>query len=216
MVDARSDSKKQSDVSTRAKAGKRLGSGRLNYTPSDTEKFEKLTELTQVRGGLYAASEDPPETSEPKAYQYTENDAREFQKLMAFVDRNKGARRSPGQSKPSAAGNSGYSASDNRLFDEMMAFDHQRAAITATPTAREQRPAASAVQYSRQDLQAFAKLLPDELPGEDRRAGDGKRPRSRPDRDVGHIKIVDFDSEHAREKESRRRGNPNIKVRYFD
>lgn len=97
-----------------------------------------------------------------------------------------------------------------------MAFDHHRLATTLKNPARERRPAGNAAQYTRQDLQAFAELVPDGPPGEDRQAGEGKQPQSKPDRDVGLIRIIDFDKELAREKKSRKRGNLNIKIRYFD
>jgi hypothetical protein len=147
---------------------------------------------------------------------HTSGDIEQFQKLMAPFERREGMRPSAGHSNQNAAGKTAYSKSDNRLFDSLMVFDGHRLAATLENPAREQRPAENAVHYTRQDLQAFAELAPDEPPGEDRQVVEGKQPQPRPERDVGLIRIIDFDKEHAREKKSRKRGNLNIKIRYFD
>ena len=216
MVDARSDLKKQSDVSGRPNTDGTADSGRAKYTPRDAEQFTKLVALTQIRSNPYAAGDDQPETSPSSAFDYTEGDQRAFEKLMTSLDRHNGTRRSSGRRNPKGAGSSGYSESDNRLFNEMMAFDRHRPATSLENAAREQGPAVGAVRYSQQDLRAFAKLMPDEPTDGEHRADEEKLSRTGRDRDVGHIRIVDFDKEHAGEREGRRRGNPNIKIRYFD
>ena len=147
---------------------------------------------------------------------HTPGDTEQFEKLMASFERHEGTRPSAEHGNQNAARKTAYSESDDRLFDGLMAFDHHRLAATPESPVREQRPAENAVQYTRQDLQAFAELMPDEPPGEDRLAAEGRRPQSKPDRDVGLIRIIDFDKERAREKKSRKRGNLNIKIRYFD
>jgi hypothetical protein len=147
---------------------------------------------------------------------HTPGDTEQFEKLMTSFERHEGTRPSAEHSNQNAARKTAYSESDDRLFDGLMAFDHHRPAATPESPVRERRPAENAVQYTRQDLQAFAELVPDEPPGEDRPAAEGRRPQSKPDRDVGPIRIIDFDKKRAREKKSRERGNLNIKIRYFD
>ena len=77
-------------------------------------------------------------------------------------------------------------------------------------------PAPSAFNFTDADNAAFRRILSD---GDLER---GAAPEaeteltSRRDRDVGPMRIVDFDKEHARARETRHRANPNIKIRYFD
>ena len=147
---------------------------------------------------------------------HTPGDTEQFEKLMTSFERPEGTRPLAEPGNRNAARKTAYSESDDRLFDGLMAFDHHRLAATPESPAREKRPAKHTIQHTRQDLQAFAELMPDEPPGEDRLAAEGRRPQSKPDRDVGLIRIIDFDKERAREKKSREQGNLNIKIRYFD
>ena len=147
---------------------------------------------------------------------HTPGDTEQFEKLMAPFERHEGTHPSAEHGNQNVARKTAYSESDDRLFDGLMAFDRLRLAARLESPVREQRPAETAVPYTRQDLQAFAELVPDEPRGENALAAEGRRPQSKPDRDVGLIRIIDFDKELTREKKSRERGNLNIKIRYFD
>ncbi len=102
-----------------------------------------------------------------------------------------------------AATTTAYTDSDNRLFDALMPPDQNCAA--APP----QKPTPGSVQYTSQDLQNLHGLMPGEPVDED-------HPAPARDRDAGHIRIIDFDKQHATDKESRRRGSVDLKIRYFD
>lgn len=138
---------------------------------------------------------------------YTRVDLGHFEKLMAFDSEHKGARRSSGRADSKHAPRTGYTDSDNRLFEDLMSFDHHRA---ASPPLGPKTPARSSVHYTPQDLKHLQSLMPGE-PTDER-----EEQRSGRDTDSSHIRIVDFDKEHAKQKENRRQGNADMKIRYFD
>ena len=179
------------------------GSGAaVPYTPGDRELFAQLSDFSFARPGWMAATAeaDPP----PSSAAYSARDLQAFDSLLPGRSSRQRAA-APTLSRP-------YSESDHRLFEDLMAFDKRRTAAAAPDSSG----AASAFQYAPEDLVAFERLSPDGP--EDRRdiAASGAAPAGRRDKDVGHIKIVDFDKERSRQKESRRRGSMNIKIRYFD
>ena len=178
------------------------GSG-TSYTSSDSEKFARLANFSfatpdWMRSGDLAA-EAPPGTN------YSESDLRAFEALVPGDTNRRGKR----PDSPSST----YSEGDDRLFEDLMAFDKRPSASAATT---EPRGKDNAFQYAAKDLEAFDRLSPDGP------AHSKTEPQTMPargssrDRDVGHIKIMDFDKERNRQRENKRRDGMSIKIRYFD
>lgn len=187
------------------------------YTPSDAAHFERLADLSHVSAGIGAGADrragERPAAPSSSAFEYTESDARAFDRLMGQLGSGR-VRVRP--AKRGASAGSGYTESDNRLFDELLSADRFSTAAAQDGPGRTEVPAESTVRYTRQDLDAFEKFMPGGSAGDGRRSEERSGGPARPDRDVGHIRIVDSDQEQARGKESRRPGKVNIKVRYFD
>lgn len=182
-----------------------------SYSPSDAAHFERLADFPPAS----AAAGARPAAPHSDTFEYTQSDAREFDRLMGLLGVVGG--KVPSASRGRAA-EPGYTEADNRLFDELMSSDRlgRTAGQAVLGGAQAEAPAQSAFQYSQQDLEAFAKIMPDASATDGGGPPERSKRASRPDRDVGHIKIVDFDKEHALRKENKRRGKANIKVRFFD
>lgn len=198
--------------------GQRIDGGA--YTQRDAALFEKLADFSGVGARLSAGVEKPadadPAAPAPGAFEYSDADAREFDRLMDRLSGYRGPGRSVKPHSRTAAGG-GYTDGDDRLFSDLMSAD--RFPAPAAPDERppaERDPKAGYVRYSRQDMDAFQKIMQRSSSEETDRSEGAKGQPARADRDVGNIRIVDFDEERARTRESRRRGNVNIKIRYFD
>jgi hypothetical protein len=189
---------------------------RSGYTRSDIEQFDRLMKFPSVAGDFRAENNQSSDLSPTPAVQHTEQDLLQFQRLMTFDSGRKSPPRSAGRAGRGATRDAGYSHSDNRLFDDLTSLAAARGTPPQDSPAERQTEAPDTQRYSDKDLQAFQKLTPSEPPAEDGYQDSGVEHPSAPDTAIGHIRIVEFDREHARRKESERRGAANIKIRYFD
>lgn len=220
MVDAEKDEKGPTLAGRQSERGgvRRADGGA--YTQQDAALFEKLADFSSVRSrpgaGMKISADASPGVPATGAFEYSDADAREFDRLMDQLSGYRGLGRAVKPRSRTAAGG-GYTEGDDRLFSELMSAD--RFPTQAAPRERrpaERRPDESNVQYAQRDVDAFGKIMSGSLSTEDGGSEGGRERRSRTDRDVGTIRIVDFDKERARARATRKRGNENIKIRYFD
>lgn len=181
----------------------------VSYTDSDVALFESLMNYPTVDPGQKLHDGGPDDAPPADAFQYTEQDTRLFQELMTFEPRH--ASREPRRRERAFV----YTDEDNELFDGLMYFERGSDANDTAGRKKQPEEALEPVTYTQQDLESFQKLTPGgqqdvEEPDKLRKG------RSRSDRDVGHIRIVDFDNERLRQRRNRTGREPGIKVRFFD
>ena len=186
-------------------ASELLGS---EYARHDIAHFEKLMLPFSALGGSRRLGEFESSAS---AFQYTESDALEFQRLMTFDDERNRSRGSGGR-----AGRTGYTQADSRLFAEMSRFDHNYVSAAEGDRAKRQAQGPGASAYTQKDLRTFRAMMPGSPEREEQHAAELDSRPVGADRDVGPIRIVDFGEQHSREKDNRRRRSAGMKIRFFD
>lgn len=189
------------------------------YTPQDASHFESLNDAVRASAGplrLGQASVD--QAPQSSAFDYTESDDLAFDRLMQDLGGSRNRHQGQTASQRLAGQGFGYTEQDDKAFSELASAERfpANAADVTTGPATISSGGESAFQFTDQDDQAFRKIMTGTpLAPEHDDTANFDRP-SREDRDVGPIRIVDFDKENARARESAGRGNTNIKVRYFD
>lgn len=195
------------------------------YTPDDIRQFEYLTgfaDLNAPLGSLFNLSSenavDAISDGGPvvENFEYTDGDAQAFDRLMERLNDTKTQFR---KVKPRSV--SGYTEEDDRLFSALTAtiirqsesvLDEQR---QASETRME-----SVFHYTDQDDENFRKLMPissDSIAGQGGAGQEENNVRpTRKDRDVGVIRVIDFDKQNTRGERAERRSDVNMKIRYFD
>ena len=219
MVELGEKKKDSGFANDRAQPDGARQAGGGGYTASDAAQFERLVDgLRRYEAAERRKPAPGPATPETSAFRYSDSDTRAFDRLMEDLTGSRGGRQGQTASQRRPGQGFGYTDADDHLFSDLMAegrFPPGQRSSEADLSASE-RPAESAFEYTAQDKEAFRKILSGtQAATEDEAPEEGLHP-SKKDRDVGPIKIVDFDKEHARTRAKRRRGAPNIKIRYFD
>ncbi len=189
------------------------------YTLEDASHFDRLNDVVGhcVRP-FRLETEDFDTVPQTPAIDYTQSDARAFDSLMAELDGVRSGHHGQTANQRGSGQSYGYTNADNALFSEFMSADRFPVTNFAPNTDPVVAPdnGASAFRFTDRDDEEFQKIL------------SGTSARSKPDgnlspdhswrrdRDVGPLRIIDFDEEHSRARENKQRGNLNIKVRYFD
>ncbi len=188
------------------------------YHDQDEEQFEALNQ--QIKSGRsYSRSGETDtgaETADPKANDhrstYNESDAALFQAILPKVKSTKRAKK-PRIEVPNKNGfESTYKQSDDEQFQALMNFTDSQ------PTNANSKLALSNINdrsfaYSEQDIKAFNQLTLDDQTSS---SSAPAQSTTRADRDVGPIKIMEFDDKKGKARRTPRQSNLNIKVRYFD
>lgn len=146
---------------------------------------------------------------------YTHGDTQIFESLMNFPG---ATRPGPGSGADTAAPASSstfpYTRSNTRESGKLNTFDTGRKE-TSRPVRAARASAATSSIYTDSDNRIFNELAPGIQKSGTTREEDRAQQPSRGDKDVGHIRIVDFDKECSREKNSAR-GSAGIKIHFFE
>ncbi len=189
------------------------------YTSEDASHFERLNDAVRLSAGPQRLGTAPVEAvPETSAFDYTECDARAFDRLMGELAGTRTGQRGLTANQRGAGQGFGYTGRDDDAFSKLMAADRFPASHTSQMADPAPAPARteSAFQFTAQDDAEFRKIVSGTPIGPELdQAGAGDGPFRR-DRDVGPIRIVDFDKENARAREGSQGSNTNIKVRYFE
>ncbi len=195
-----------------------------NFTDRDTVHFETLMNSFDVNTGVHAERQDEnkesPRMAVPDEFPYTGSDILEFQKLMASSNAPGNMRNTGPLSSGKVSNNTSYTEDDNHFFDALGSFDWRAGPNAGTTSSanppKRQAPTPDTVKYSRQDLEIFARLMPGA-------AGSREYATSKPDaapihidRDVGHIRIVDYDKQRLADSKRKNRPHIDMKIHYFD
>ncbi len=189
------------------------------YTADDVVHFDRLNDGVRVSAGL-ARSVIAPDKDTPSgsAFTYTESDDRAFDRLLnALCDVRAGqqgqtaSQRIPGQGF-------GYTEEDDKAFSRLMPAERSPAGHDNATTDRARPPAAEdrVFQFTSRDDEAFGRIIAGTPLGPPAGAADARDRTGKRDRDVGPIRIVEFDKERARARETGLDDGRGIKIRYFD
>ncbi len=181
-----------------------------NYSYGDMKHFKSLMKFPSVVGNT---TENEKDLSGIRMFQYTENDERQFCKLMSLDSGWRQSRISNRHIRHKQTRPADYTESDTHHFNELLALqqnyiiDNQQVETASIP---------SAVGYTQNDLTVFDKLMPTEKEEPGQSVSDKEKKQATDNTDVGYIKIIDYDKDPSRGKENIRWLNPGVKVRYFD
>jgi hypothetical protein len=189
---------------------------RNNYSPGDMQLFDELMRFA------VAAAERWPENVEPEAagpsagVDYTDGDLHEFRELMSADDDCGTVGHAPGLRRGRPAFGLSYSETDCRQFDELVRIEPIDLRRPGSAGESSSVPPSPSIEYSRADLEQFRQLAGEAQDERQPAPLEGGNAHAKADRDVGHIKIIDFDKRHARSHKIRQQGNVHMKIRFFD
>ena len=185
------------------------------YRDQDAQQFEALNEQIKYRQSHTSRSERKKKKPVHHHFSYSESDVAQFQTILPDVNSADRQETLMSDEKTNSGFTGAYKQSDNDQFQALMNFnDNQSRGHDAKPafTNNDDR----SFSYSELDLQTFSQL---EHPGLANKANTSdifSQTPSRPERDVGPIKIMQFDGKSNKARKTSRQSNRNIKVRYFD
>lgn len=184
------------------------------YTQDDNRHFEHLMQLTH-RAKSPAGGVSSRVTQE-RRFDYSDEDYRLFETLGAPLAR---FRRNGGRAGAGKASRGGhYTKDDHRLFASL-APDPVHSDRPDSKRPSETDRSSRAQEYSKSDLNKFHSLLPGQPEEETGDPGRDFLARSPRDRDVGKIKIKQFDQPGigpASDTSHTKPEQPGIKVKFFD
>ena len=175
------------------------------YSHEDDANFDRLMDFPDTRS---TSPDDARGQIIDAELTYSDSDNQAFEQLM---DDSALAKKSRGESDGNSFLVDGYSDTDSSQFDELASIIGD----LNIPSANSFAPAdENSNEYSSADKQAFSRLMLEGLGVDDGESE--KLEKTDTSTETSHIKIIDFDKEHSREKSRSRLGRNNIKVRYFD
>ncbi|MFT5113611.1 MAG: hypothetical protein ACI8P9_002942 [Parasphingorhabdus sp.] len=183
------------------------------HADADNENFESLMNFSAIETLPYDSVKSDEKITDVRKFSYTADDTRQFEKIMPTDHRAPTISRH----KDKVLNASGYSNNDNSQFEALMAFDN---GVLEAPWRSLAKPLPlseslpHSVEYSEQDLLAFDKLSTDATISDGTIAAQVEEPVTNRDRDVGPIKIIDYDKLPG--TQPRRNSHGNLKIKYFD
>ena len=186
-----------------------------SYRDQDAQQFEALNEKIQSKQSHSSHRQSRQEKPVHHRFTYSESDAAQFQKILPDAD-SADKQEIPITDKKIYNGfGSAYKQSDNAQFQALMNFNDNKPLDHDAKSALTNNDDRS-FSYSELDLQTFNQLT---VGNPDKKASTSdisSRTPTRQERDVGPIKIMEFDGKKSKARKRTRQGNVNIKVRYFD
>jgi hypothetical protein len=182
-----------------------------NYSPGDRQHFDELMRYTATVVERWSESVEPEAAGPAAGVDYSDGDMHEFRKLMSGDD---GC--APGLRRGRQALGLSYSETDCRQFDELLRIERIDLRRSASAQESPSVPPSPSIDYSRADLEQFRRLAGEAQEQRQPAAIEQEDELAKVDRDVGDIKIIDFDKQNARNHKIRQQGNVHMKIRFFD
>lgn len=186
------------------------------YRDQDAQQFDALNQQINSRQPYTSHNETEVEATVEQAndhrFTYSENDAAHFQKILPKVKSTKQTKKSREEGTHKNGFENTYKQSDDEQFHALMNFTDSQSTSTNTTRAISTIDERSFA-YSEQDRKAFNQLTPGDKASTSEAA---PQTANHAERDVGHIKIMEFDGKKDKARSTPRQSNLNIKVRYFD
>jgi hypothetical protein len=195
------------------------------YTSKDNDQFSALTTRCQQQSPLSTNFDDKQRRKAGHHFDYSPNDDAVFEKLMPISSRRPGSggrasKISPHSIKSKVS--SGYTHADHENFSALMSFEENRIGhIAGSCEPQNCEPTDTHdFSYTDQDQLNFEKLIPQnnhrEINQKTFDSGNQDFPKNNTDRNVGTIKIIEYDKPKSGKLKLKDRPNEAIKIRYFD
>ena len=185
------------------------------YRDQDAQQFEVLNEQIQSRQSHSNRRQSRQAKPLHHRSSYSESDVAQFEQILPGVITADEQQPPISDKKINRGYKSVYKQSDDDQFQALMRFnDTQSTDHNAKPALANNDD--RSFSYSEQDLRTFNQLR---IGNPDKKANTSdtfSQTPARHERDVGPIKIMEFDGKTTKARERTRQGNVNIKVRYFD
>ena len=190
------------------------------YTSEDADQFARLIESCDQQSTIAISVDKNQHDRSARDFIYSTNDDAEFKKLRNGL----GKRQSDGpestkntQHYAKAQTIDGYTHTDQAQFSSLMSFGENsyRTTTSEKPVKIDDRK----FSYSEQDQLCFEQLTPrteKEEVDQNIRSTTEDLFLGSDDRDVGVIKIIEYDKIKAEKVKKEDRPNENVKIRFFD
>ena len=190
------------------------------YTAEDANQFTKLIQSCDRNSTILISTDEEHHSSVTRAFRYSSNDDDVFKKLCDGL----GKRQSRDEGNAINTRHydkvetvDGYTSTDQENFSSLMSFSENN--IGSTTSEKSAETDDRNFSYSDQDQLCFEQLMPrNEQEGTHSDITSNKEESlvGTNDRDVGVIKIIEYDKIKSNKVKKEDRPNENVKIRFFD
>jgi hypothetical protein len=195
------------------------------YTAQDVDQFSALVSQCQQQSPTFIDRDENKQNEALRHFDYSPNDDDAFEKLMDMDSRghdddNEETKKVQHFTKEKTR--DGYTNTDHENFSALMSFDECSVGHIVGNRELENRTSTDKrdFSYTDQDQLNFERLIPTNDQGDVNHGNfiseAQDNPSSTTDRDVGVIKIVEFNKPKSNKSRTKDRPNENIKIRFFD